>query len=636
MKCRNIDLIEFRSDSIKPAPKFRKIKNVIALDTETRDGTCFLLGWYKDENMNGIIRITNIARALTFLLSHQLIRAYLFCYNLTFDAQAIIKLMPYDIIKNLASIGEADCTIDNVTYTIRYIPGKLLKVSNGKRSVKIYDIAQFFKDEKGGMKLDNVAEHHLGVKKVDIKSEGVDITALDPKRYDDDRAYKEILDKYLIQDCRLTAQLARKVISLTSPYIIPKFFYSNASFSQQYFLENLNHKMRLPPRPVLQYALMAYQGGRFETFKRGYFPDAYIYDIKSAYPFHNIELPDTGKGRWQFTNKYDPHALLSILKVRFSLPEMPIMPTKHQHKNGLIVYPYGDFAEMYINKDEFELISLYTSIHVLGAWHYYDAHPDYPYSWLKRMFDMKELFKSQGNKDLAMIPKTMMNGFYGKTIQINPITQVNTEKLPTEYDSMLVDIIILKNAQGVNKLHYVYRKYRAGALFNPVIANEITARTRVQLFKSCMHQMTDVIAFQTDSIMSSAPIPDINLGSDIGYWELENQGDMIMLGSGVYSMPGRKSRLRGLEKGMDLNTVLHSYPPESTQIMLSLQRNTKLKRIMTMKYADNQARIDALNLIIPAERAININFDTKREWARPFKDINDVMTNTIESKPLKI
>lgn len=468
MKCRDINLIEYQNN-VKPKRKNFKVKDNVGFDTETVNGKAFIISFYKNGGCKGVMRLNDNNDIFSFILNKSFMQSNNFFYNLTYDSQALFKHFDYNSLKDLANINLCRIKWKDDTILIKFIPDKLLKISYKNISVKFYDIAQFYNK----ISLANASNKFLTENKIVFN----DIDKLDTKMYDNDIEYQEKVDAYCQQDAKLTKLLSDKICSMAKTFIIPKYFYSQASFSQQYFLENLDYMMKIPPKDVLNYALRCYQGGRFETFKRGYFNNAYIYDIKSAYPCHNINIPDVGKGKWMFNDRYMKDSIISIFRCRFNIGMMPIMPTKMQMHNNLLLYPYGKFDDAYLSKDEYELISLYTTIDVKGAWHYYDDCPVYPYRWLNKMFTLKEMFKHE-NSELTMMPKTMMNGFYGKTIQVNPVLNVYDKKLVSMYDSMISDVVIMKNKDNHDMLHYIYRMHKAGMLFNPVVANEITARRK--------------------------------------------------------------------------------------------------------------------------------------------------------------
>jgi hypothetical protein len=433
---------------------------------------------------------------------------------------------------------------------------------------------------------------------------------------------------------KITKKLGDKLISMVSDYLKPKYFYSQASLSQQYFLENLEYSMALPNKEILQFALNSYQGGRFETFKRGYFNKGFIQDIKSAYPFHNINIPDVNKGIWKNTKEYDSEALIGLFNINVDIHDINVSPIKYTLNNNRLIYPIGKFKNIFVNKKELELINdLGYKYKINNGYNYYDNEPRYPYKFLQKFYDLKEKYKTEGKDELSLIPKIILNGFYGKTIQMTPDLKIKKEK---DGDDRLFDVI-----EENNKLIYVYKLHKAGRIFNPIVANEITANTRVQLFKSCIKNLDNVIGFQTDSIITDKRL-NLNYGNNMGDWEMENSGELIILGSGVYQIISDKPkvRLRGFNKQLDLYSILSDNPYEK-KVAINVNRNMKMKRTMKMKtyddfLIDDTKRLELFNKIVNEIKSININFDKKRIWERDFENCNDVLTNQINSKPIII
>ena len=173
-------------------------------------------------------------------------------------------------------------------------------------------------------------------------------------------------------------------------------------------------------------------------------------------------------------------------------------------------------------------------------------------------------------------------------------------------------------------------------LFNPIVANEITANTRVKLFEDCKKHMDNIIGFQTDSIITDKPI-NLPIGEKLGEWEIEKENkDIVILGSGVYQIleDKPKVRIRGFNKNLNLYDLLNENKLNS-EIKLMLNRNIKLKAVMKRKLNDEE-KYNEFNLITPTERVINLNFDKKRIWERDFINANDVINSQIESKAIII
>jgi hypothetical protein len=293
-----------------------------------------------------------------------------------------------------------------------------------------------------------------------------------------------------------------------------------------------------------------------------------------------------------------------------------------------MIYPTGYFKDIYLNKNEMKLIiDLGFKYKIKQAYHYLDKEPNYPYAFLENFFNLKESYKKKGQKDLSVIPKIIINGFYGKTIQINPNFEFS---LKFQGEENLYDIIEYKD-----KKVYVYKNFKAGILFNPIVANEITANTRVQLYKSIKNKDKNIIGFQTDSIISEKKL-NLKYGDKLGEWNIENEGETIILGSGIYQLIGEspKIRMRGFEKNLDLHTLLKKNKFKD-KIDIDIMRNIKLKNVYRLKL-DDKIKKELFNQILPDKRIIDINFDKKRVWNRKFINCEDVLRNQILSTPIQV
>lgn len=630
MKCRDISKIDITKSRVKPSNKYNRVKNLIGLDTETEKGECFLLGYYS-RNKKEILPSTNPDIILEHLNKRIFKESFNFFYNLTYDFQAIIKTLPY---KNIKELSKRDKTVYK-DYYIKWIPNKMFAITKTDKIYysKFYDLMQFF----NYMSLNKASDKFIKLKKISLEENKIDIKNLSYERYKNEPKYRQILNSYLRQDCKLTYLLAKILYNMTLPYIKPKYFYSQASFGQQYFLENIDRRMNLPSKKILKFALESYQGGRFEVFKKGFFDKGNIYDIKSAYPYWNIQVPDVSKGKWKNNKNYDGESLISLFKVNTDIHDIHISPMKYQLQNNLLIYPTGKFKDVYINKKEYELIdNLGFKIKIKKAWHFFDKEPEYPYTFLKDFYELKEKYKRGDKSDLSWIPKIIMTSFYGKAIQTSELLYY-TKMLEQGNDKNLLDVFLFKGQKI-----YEYKKYKAGILFNPIVANEITANTRIQLYEAVKKNMNKIIGIQTDSVITDKKI-NLNFGDKLGEWEKEKiDKDIVILGSGVYQVLGdnTKIKMRGFKKSLDLYDILRNNP-YNTKYEFNLNRNYKLKKTFKMKiYNDeiitDKKRKDLFNLILKESKTLNINFDKKRYWHRDFEDFKDVLNSQIESSPIEI
>lgn len=604
MKCRNIDDITIPKKAWRRKRKYTTKLPYVGLDTETENGKCFVIG-ASSQGTTHIKRTNDFYDFVQLCVGLKLNETVNFFYNLTYDYQALIKLLEPSVIMELAVMEEVQLN-DNIH--LKLIPSKLFQVTIAGKKYRFYDLAQFYNHQP----LKKAAQVLGGEGKLDQ-----DVTRLSADRYDKDRQYREELDRYLIRDCELCHDLAEHLYTTVKDYMTPQYFYSQASFSQQYFLENMPRDYRLPPRKVLDYALKAYNGGRFEVMKRGTFTGVSAWDIRSAYPYQNVQVPAMDKGSWVETDEYDPKALISLFRIT-ATGKSVISPMKAETKEGLILYPVGRRKDMYVNKAEYETLIRYGyDVVIHDGFSYYDDHPEYPYEFLRMFYRKKEEVGKQDPR--YMFYKIIINGFYGKTIQLE------ARKHATEEEGEATDVTVKDG-----KKHFITESWSAGLLFNPVLAQEITGNTRSMLLDAVVRKQESVVAFATDSIIGYE-CPDITVGKRLGEWdEEESNSTFISVGSGVYWFAGGKVRFRGFGRGYDPDDIFVA--GTGSKVPLMVKRNLKLKQ----SFRQRSIGYERFNLIIDTTKQLDLNFDRKRTWDRELRGVDDLLTSQVGSRPHEV
>jgi hypothetical protein len=327
-------------------------------------------------------------------------------------------------------------------------------------------------------------------------------------------------------------------------------------------------------------------GGRFEVFKRGYFPELYKYDLHSAYPHVMRSLPDLDTGYWRLKEEYDEEADLAFVLAKVESIQSYIQPLHYKIAN-LVTFPHMKAHYRILTKPELDLIADYNlaTVKVVNGWHFYDSSGNRPFEMIKDLYDWRKDLKSTDDPREHVI-KILMNSIYGKTIQIDVKRRPN----PT---------------------------YRVGNLFLPVYASQITAKTRTTLIRECLERDISPIAFFTDAIVFEDPV---NLKDEgLGTWSLEKRGEGVILGSGVYT----------IRKGEDVDTKLRGFKTShSTDLFKLLEANKNKthipqfnRRPVTLGELVHRfmgASKVELNHWMCREKRISVNFDRKRIWERDF------------------
>ena len=620
MKERDLTKITFPSYGVKAGyyckPKTKK--EVIGWDSETYKGKITLLS----NSLGEYIIPDSLNDVLSFIYKEKYQRAYNFFFNLEYDTNALIKLFPEKNIRNFISLNQSIWK----EYKISLIPRKLLFIKKeNAQSVKYYDIYQFY--QLGT--LENTYEKVFKKpykKRISDRSKGFKKSEITPK-----------VIKYCVEDSIACKELAENFVNLAHSFIYIPQFLSPASISKALIKSKLRKDYRFSPSKIQQFALSSYQGGRFECLRRGSFDKIYIYDINSAYPSEMSKLAEP-IGAYLTNNSYEPESLYSYFKADIKLDiEEKISPMKYFFpKKNLLVYPIGEFKDIYLTKCEYELLKDYDAkIEIKKARHVFNDDPYYPYEWINDLY-YKRLELKNNDDPLEFILKLALNSGYGISIQLNkkPFIKLKWEdKEEKDYHNevlFLGDKTVLKSYKWVS-----------GQFFNPIIATEITSRIRVKLIRDSLKDSDKVIMFATDSITTDKKI-NLPLSKKIGDYQIENKGFSygVILGNGIYQIindkklsgseiPERveKKRFRGFSRTFNLINILKNN---------MRKKIIKLKKKRPYKLKESRTKLEKLNIFDYFEKKLNINSDQKRRWERDFINSNDVLHNQIDSYPLEV
>lgn len=413
-----------------------EIRHVFALDTETDENGNIVLLADSEENYLELDDITS-QKVIQFLFSKRYQGSWNFFYNLTFDAEVILKTLG-KVLHSYTKTRRLSFKFDG--YTIQYIPQKKLAIKKGHHSAVFFDIAQYYHES-----LDQAYLHNIGKLPdwyVGIKSKRKNFT-----RY----FYKHnarLIRKYCFTDCKFTKKLADHWIKLFHEAF---GFHAQRWISSGYLAEKvlINGKIPFPrfadlPYDVQDIAWRSYYGGRFEIPKRGFIGQAYLYDINSAYPYALANIPDIVKGKWVQSNKILGNSLIGFFKIEANIPDCKYVPPFPFKTNNRLIFPSGKFIT-YCTLAELRACKNPEFYTILESWQYLDDNPVYPYKEFIESIYKKRLELKQEKNPLQLPLKVILNSIYGKTAQ-----------------------------RKGNKI---------GNLFSPIIASTITGTTRAMLYE---------------------------------------------------------------------------------------------------------------------------------------------------------
>lgn len=560
-----------------------EIRHVFALDTETDENGNIMLLADNEENYLELDDITP-QKVIQFLFSKRYQGSWNFFYNLTFDAEVILKtlgkvLYNYTKTRNLSFKFEG--------YAIQYIPQKKLAIMKGHHSTVFFDIAQYYHES-----LDQAYLHNIGKLPdwyADIKSKRKKFT-----RYFYKHNARKIR-RYCFADCVFTRELADHWIKLFHKAF---GFHAQRWISSGYLAEKvlINGKIPFPRFSDLAYnvqelAWRSYYGGRFEILKRGFIGQAYLYDINSAYPFALANIPDIAKGKWVQSDKILDNALIGFFKIEADIPDLKYVPPFPFKKNNRLIFPSGKFIT-YCTLAELRACKNPEFYTILESWQYLDDNPSYPYKEFVESIYEKRLALKQENNPLQLPLKVILNSIYGKTAQ-----------------------------RKGNKI---------GNLFSPIIASTITGTTRAMLFEFVEDHgiEKDTVSFATDSIITTKKI---EIGSEkLGDFKFENSGDDVyVLQNGIYRF-NKIWKKRGIGT-LGNRSIEHLDTIEKDGKLYQVFNLTRVNRLRTSILSNTLSDIGKFSTV---QRLVNLNADRKRMWFEDLKDIND--RKMIDSLPISL
>jgi hypothetical protein len=587
-------------------------------DTETYQGWAKLLCTGDDSFL--VPRRGAFEECFDFLLDHA---PRMVAWNLRFDAEAVLKHLGEEKLKRLFAVEHLNVG----KYSLDLLPWKCLRVTDGKRTTEVFDIAPFF-----GSRLETAARRflHKGKMRVDSAALNVDPEAwrgtIWEKPGERTRWHGRPRIERVISYCKRDAELTNDLAKMVSQ----RFVRLGGDFRKPYSVafvaaDILMRESYIPklPEPLVESAEMAFRGARFECLQRGRFEDAYAWDIKSAYPAHLRQIEDA-HGTWTW-RKGAPHkdALHAIVRARVTVPrdEYPIMAPVPVDRKGVVVYPTGSFETTILLRtyQRFEHLC-----EALESWSFVPRGPiSRPY---QHVVDKLLSFREESDALLKDSAKRGNNSLYGKLLNQRSEWHLIVDDSGDHWKS---DRIVI---DGVP-----YRRERVrkrGLLYHPLHAGLVTEGTRLQIWDACKGHEEDVLMIQADGVLASRPILPLEKARVAGDLGFVAHGDSVVCGSGLYEIRGYARRTRGVmfrsvEGGKGVGHAVRLKGASWFGLLRGVRSETvtftdvrpahlaECLRGSTYKTTMNEERKLSLkdaNVFLPFTRDLNVCRDKKREW----------------------
>lgn len=251
----------------------------------------------------------------------------------------------------------------------------------------------------------------------------------------------------------------------------------------------------------------AYYGGRFEVAQYGSIQEkVYQYDINSAYASCYNELPCLLHGTWrEIQSLPDDESVLYFADISFNhISSAPWFVFPVRSRKGTLLFPRT--ARGWYWSNEINIGREYCELTFHKGWRYEQNCDCKPFDWVYRLYDQRDHYGKTSARGKVL--KIVLATIYGKLAQ--------------------------------SKGNPIYS--------NPFWSGYIVSNCRAKLVKAALQvdRGSGVLMLATDGLFTTKPIPELRISKKLGDWELTEHGNIFIVQSGVYFIPGDKPKTRGI------------------------------------------------------------------------------------------
>jgi hypothetical protein len=260
--------------------------------------------------------------------------------------------------------------------------------------------------------------------------------------------------------------------------------------------------LEIMPNNIQPIVRSAFYGGRIETIRYGHTDSSvFVYDMNSAYPAGLMNCPDW-RGEWSPEYKpkqLKPHSLYLVEWDNQTSIYSP-SPIPYRDPDSMsLSFPAAGMAWVWTPEAQV-LKNLNIPHTVLEGRIFTPANPTArPFAWLQTVYDQRLKLSAEGNPAADLL-KLGLAAVWGKLAQQTGWTDQPELKIP--------------------KWHHI------------ASAGLATSHVRAQMMEACWVWQDEIIAFETDSVISMKELP-VTLSNRMGDWNMKQFDNMTYLGSGV-------------------------------------------------------------------------------------------------------
>lgn len=334
-------------------------------------------------------------------------RTELVCYGLNYDVNQWIKDLPRSNLERLAMENRSTWQGD---YKLEWIPSKMFTVSVRGASRTVCEVFGFFQTS---------FVKALSQWGFDPPAE---IEQMKQKRGTFTRNDLQAVVHYCQHECRLLVQMMERLQEACQEAdCVPRRRWIGAGSIASSLLTSHGAKHHhaydadLFGREVTDdYVLRAYFGGRVELYQQGWQSRAVAHDIRSAYPYAAMNLPDLSEATFLRTKLFTP-GNYGLWRVSWDEPEgRQVMPFPVRLPKGDICYPRSGEG-VYHTAEVSAALDCGYSVRVHDGV-LLTPRVGLPFTWINDVYEHRARFKREGNYAEKAL-KLGLNSVYGKTAQ---------------------------------------------------------------------------------------------------------------------------------------------------------------------------------------------------------------------------
>lgn len=293
------------------------------------------------------------------------------------------------------------------------LQGTKFTVSHKKHKIVVWDLFKFFQCKF----VNALRDWKIGTPELWER-----MTVMKDKRSEFDKETRENIRRYMLEECKCMAELARKLIQSHEKVglKLTTFYGAGSSGGAMLKVMGIKEKIVSVPTPMKDGVASAFFGGRFENSVIGVIDGpVYNYDISSAYPYHTTFLPCLVHGHWKHVNKRHGitdcvHALVSYRlnhnKSRFS----EWGPFPFRDEQGSIAFPI-ESGGGWVWRDEYLAgEKLFPNVEFIEAWVYEKSCECKPFADIPKYYVHRLALGKEGP---GIVIKLAVNSVYGKLAQ---------------------------------------------------------------------------------------------------------------------------------------------------------------------------------------------------------------------------